>query len=89
MVDLAKLSKIALRVIITGIGLKSKYEKVLFLYYIEEKSHYEIADELSITHQSAINLMSKAKKELKRIIEKEYHLMNASLKPYVDLLLEK
>lgn len=89
MTDLHDISKVASRIIITNIGLRTKYEKILFLYYIEEKSHYEIADELNITRQSAINLLSKAKKELKKIIDKEYHLIDSSIKPYVDLLLEK
>lgn len=43
---LKTLSLIALKVIIKGTGLKTKSELLLWKFYIEGKSYYEIADDL-------------------------------------------
>jgi hypothetical protein len=45
---LKTLSLIALKVIIKGTGLKTKSELLLWKFYIEGKSYYEIADDLGI-----------------------------------------
>lgn len=40
---LKRMSKVYLKLIISSIGLKYRYEKILWLFYVEEKSHVEIA----------------------------------------------
>lgn len=81
---LKRMSKIYLKMIIPNIGLKSKYEKVLTLIYIEEKSYAEIAEELNITRESVGNLATKARKELKYLIDKEY-IVPECVKGYIDI----
>ncbi|MDU5145408.1 MAG: sigma-70 family RNA polymerase sigma factor [Paenibacillus dendritiformis] len=44
--------------------LNTKYRDVLFLYYIENKSHKEIAKELDISEQATAQLLVRARKKL-------------------------
>lgn len=41
------LSKITLKIVIPGIGLKKKQEKALMMKYVDEASIYEIAEEIA------------------------------------------
>lgn len=61
---LKRMSKVYLKLIISSIGLKYRYEKVLWLFYVEEKSHVEIAEEMNLTKESIGNLITKARKHL-------------------------
>lgn len=65
---LKRSSKTILKVIIGGIGLKKKHEEVLRLYYIEEKSYYEISEIMSISWNSVGNLLTKARKQLAHLL---------------------
>ena len=51
---LKTLSLIALKVIIKGTGLKTKSELLLWKFYIEGKSYYEIADDLGIFSRQSL-----------------------------------
>lgn len=64
---LKTLSLIALKVIIKGTGLKTKSELLLWKFYIEGKSYYEIADDLGIESSSVGKALWNAKKELQTI----------------------
>lgn len=72
---LKTLSLIALKVIIKGTGLKTKSELLLWKFYIEGKSYYEIADDLGIESSS--------------VISNEKELIPDEVKPYIELLLQK
>lgn len=87
--NLKSLSKTALKVIIRGTGLKTKYESILWKFYIEDKSYVEIADEMGIELTSVGKLLWKAKKELERIIESEKNVIPKEIMRYIDLLLAK
>ena len=76
---LKTLSLIALKVIIKGTGLKTKSELLLWKFYIEGKSYYEIADDLGIESSSVGKALWNAKKEL----------IPDEVKPYIELLLQK
>lgn len=82
---LKRMSKIYLRIIIPGIGLKYKHENVLYLYYVEEKSIAEIADELKMTRESTANLLCKARKELRAMIKRHKILMSDELQQCLSL----
>lgn len=58
--NLKSLSKTALKVIIRGTGLKTKYELILWKFYIEDKSYVEIADEMGIELTSVGKTLWKA-----------------------------
>lgn len=83
---LSKLSKIALSIVIQTSGLKRKYEAILKYRLIDELSYSEIADKMGMTEGSVGNLLCKAKKELKVIIDKEGELFPDDLKKYINLL---
>ena len=46
--------------------LRKKYERVLVMRYVHDKSCQDIADELSIEVESARNLVSKARKQFEK-----------------------
>lgn len=83
---LKTLSLIALKVIIKGTGLKTKSELLLWKFYIEGKSYYEIADDLGIESSSVGKALWK---ELQTIISNEKELIPDEVKPYIELLLQK
>lgn len=87
--NLKSLSKTALKVIIRGTGLKTKYELILWKFYIENKSYVEIADEMGIELTSVGKTLWKAKKELEHIIDNEKDLIPEEIMRYINLLLAK
>jgi DNA-directed RNA polymerase specialized sigma24 family protein len=65
---LKTLSLIALKVIIKGTGLKTKSELLLWKFYIEGKSYYEIADDLGIESSSVGKALWNAKRNYKPLL---------------------
>lgn len=86
---LKTLSKTALKVIIQGTGLKTKYEIILWKFYIEDKSYVEISDDMGIEITSVGKTLWKAKKELERIILKEKKVIPPEIYQYIEILLAK
>ena len=83
---LKRMSKVYLKLIISSVGLKYKYEKVLWLFYVEEKSHVEIAEEMNLTKESIGNLITKARKQLKYLLDTQGVLLSPELQQYLDIL---
>lgn len=83
---LKRMSKVYLKLIISSAGLKYRYEKVLWLFYVEEKSHVEIAEEMSLTKESVGNLITKARKQLKYLLDTQGVLLSPELQQYLDIL---
>lgn len=83
---LKRMSKVYLKLIISSIGLKYRYEKVLWLFYVEEKSHVEIAEEMNLTKESIGNLITKARKQLKYLLDTQGILLSPELQQYLDIL---
>lgn len=83
---LKRMSKVYLKLIISSIGLKYMYEKVLWLFYVEEKSHVEIAEEMNLTKESIGNLITKARKQLKYLLDTQGVLLSPELQQYLDIL---
>lgn len=82
---LKRMSKVYLKIIIPSIGLKNKYEQILWLIYVEELSYSQIADKLKMTRESVGNLATKAKKELKYLIDKQDILLPDNIRNYIQL----
>lgn len=83
---LKRMSKVYLKLIISSVGLKYKYEKVLWLFYVDEKSHVEIAEEMNLTKESIGNLITKARKQLKYLLDTQGVLLSPELQQYLDIL---
>lgn len=83
---LKRMSKVYLKLIISSIGLKYRYEKVLWLFYVEEKSHVEIAEEMNLTKESIGNLITKTRKQLKYLLDTQGVLLSPELQQYLDIL---
>lgn len=83
---LKRMSKVYLKLIISSISLKYRYEKVLWLFYVEEKSHVEIAEEMNLTKESIGNLITKARKQLKYLLDTQGVLLSPELQQYLDIL---
>lgn len=83
---LKRMSKVYLKLIISSVGLKYRYEKVLWLFYVEEKSHTEIAEEMNLTKESIGNLITKARKQLKYLLDTQGVLLSPELQQYLDIL---
>lgn len=52
--------------------LSIKHRNVLFLFYIEEKSYKEIAEELQLSEQALAQLLVRARKKLFDFFSKEW-----------------
>ena len=65
---LKTLSLIALKVIIKGTGLKTKSELLLWKFYIEGKSYYEIANDLGIESSSVAKPYGMPKRNYKPLL---------------------
>lgn len=83
---LKRMSKVYLKLIISSVGLKYRYEKVLWLFYVEEKSHVEIVEEMNLTKESIGNLITKARKQLKYLLDTQGVLLSPELQQYLDIL---
>ena len=81
-------SKKILNVLIPGAELKSKYEKVLTLIHIEEKSHAEAADILHMSKESVGNLICKARKELKKSLDQTAEFSDPAFQKLILPLIE-
>ena len=82
---LKRLSKVYIKAIIRGVRLKYKYEQVLWLIYIEELSYAEVSTQLNITRESVGNLVTKARKQLKYLIDKQGILLPEEIQQYLSI----
>lgn len=82
---LKRMSKVYLKNLIPSIGLKFKHEKVLWLIYVDELTYAEAASELNMTKESVGNLVCKARKEFKYLVDKQNTLLPESIKNCLDI----
>lgn len=78
----------ARRVIIENIGLSKLNKEILVAKYIDEMSINEMCNKFCYDRKNVEFKISKAKKELNRIIEREYKIMDDKLKEYIKLIIE-
>ncbi len=81
-------SKTIFKILISGVFMKEKYEKVLWAYYVDEKSYAQIASELNITIESVGNLLCEARQEFNSIISSMGFLLPDDLQPYIKFFNE-
>lgn len=87
--NLKSLSKTSLKIIILGAGLKTKYERILWKYYIEDKSYEEIAEDLFLEYTSVGKLLWRARNDLQRILKTEQNVIPWEVRQNLELLLTK
>lgn len=73
--------------IINGVGLTKKSKEILIAKYIDELSINEMCDKFNYEERTIKSRISKAKKELNKIINREYRLMDEKLREYIRLLI--
>lgn len=78
----------ARRVIIENIGLSKLNKEILVAKYIDEMSINEMCNKFCYDRKNVEFKISKAKKELNRIIDREYKIMDDKLKEYIKLIIE-
>ncbi|WP_338121914.1 sigma-70 region 4 domain-containing protein [Paenibacillus elgii] len=61
--------------------LNFKYRQVLLLFYIEEKSYREIAQELQISEQALAQILTRARKKLFYYFSRKWVDQNESFRP--------
>lgn len=86
---LKEYGKAVLPVLVPLVGLKDKQARVLIGFYVEERSYFELAEELQMTTESIGNLICKAKKEFNKKLQGQKHILPLEVIPYLDLFQEK
>ena len=82
------LSKITLKIVIHGIGLKKKQEKALMMKYVDEASIYEIAEELGMTYESTSNFLCKSRKAMFDILKNQKDVIPEDIKSRLSIFNE-
>lgn len=84
--QLSRLSKRALRLLIESVGLRKKYREVLIYKYVDELSNYDIGVRMGYTADTVANLLCKARKQLKHILEREKKILPENIQYIINLL---
>lgn len=82
------LSKNALKVLLPAAGLKVKDERILRLWYIDEYSIYEIADDMHLVKESAYNSLCVARGRLETILTTQRHLLPEHCQDIIQYLID-
>lgn len=82
------LSKITLKIVIPGIGLKKKQEKALMMKYVDKASIYEIAEELGMTYESTSNFLCKSRKAMFDILKNQKDVIPEDIKSRLSIFNE-
>lgn len=81
------LSKPVLQKLIISAGLKSKDERLLLAWYLEEKCIYQIAADEHVQKESAYNAIASARNRLYEIITNQKTLMPDDIQNIIEYLL--
>jgi len=87
--NLKRISRTALAVMIPLVGMKSKQEEILWLYYIKEKSLYDISLIMGVTYETAANDLSAARKSMANIIKEQAAFLSPEIKGQIHFLLKQ
>lgn len=84
---LNKMSKNVLKPLIPALGLHKRVEKVLYLRYIEEKSIFDIAEDVGISFDSLNNYLCVARAEMLETMQRDYEILPQDIKNLIDIIL--
>lgn len=76
------------KVIIDRIGLSRVSRELLNARYVNELSMNEMCEMFGYDEKYLYKKIAKAKKEMRKIINREYKIMSDELKEYINLLIE-
>lgn len=74
------------KILIKYCGLSKQYKKILWLRYVEDKTIYEISNELGYTKESTYNLLHKARKDIEEKLYKQYDLYPEEVQTIIDTI---
>lgn len=84
---LNKMSKNVLKPLIPALGLHKRVEKVLYLRYVEEKSIFDIAEDVGISFDSLNNYLCVARAEMLETMQRDYEILPQDIKNLIDIIL--
>jgi hypothetical protein len=76
------------RMILENIGLSKHSKEILIAKYVDELTIDEMCEKFNYEERYIGVKISKAKKELNKIITREYKFMSEDLKEYINLIIE-
>ena len=85
--QLAATSRLALAVLIPAIGLKRQDEQILWLWFVEQRSANEIAEELHIVRETAFNSLCRAKKRMRTMLMEQGNFLSPEVQGQIKFLL--
>lgn len=77
-----------LKTLIPALGLHRRNEQVLMLRYVEQKSLWDISEKMVLTYESASNLLSTSRLEMKRLMNDDYELYPKDVQILIDKILK-
>lgn len=77
-----------LRTLIPALGLHKRNEQILMLKYVEQESLWDISEEMALTYESASNLLSASRLEMKRLMKDDYELYPKEVQVLINKILE-
>ena len=86
--NLDTMSRTALAILLPQVGLKPQYEKILKLWYVDCKGKWDIANEMCLSMGTLYNLISKARKSFKDILDTQWRCLSPELKDGILYLIE-
>lgn len=85
---LSKASVNLLRTLIPSLGLHKRNEQILMLKYVEQRGLWDIAEKMTVTYESASNLLCLSREEMQRLMIEDYDILPKEVKILVDKILK-
>lgn len=85
---LSKVSVNVLRTLIPALGLHKRNEQILILKYVEQRGLWDIAEKMTVTYESASNLLCISREEMQRHMVEDYDILPKDIQILVDKILK-
>lgn len=85
---LSKVSVNVLRNLIPALGLHKRNEQILILKYVEQRGLWDIAEKMTVTYESASNLLCISREEMQRHMVEDYDILPKDIQILVDKILK-
>lgn len=77
-----------LKTLIPALGLHGRNEEILMLKYVNQDSLWDISEKMVLTYESASNLLSTSRLEMKRLMNDDYELYPKEIQILIDKMLK-
>lgn len=85
---LFKSSKNLLGMLIPSLGLRERTEQILVARYVKGLCVWDVAEEMGITYESAMNSLCKARREMLYTMETDFDILPADTQKLIKKLLD-